>query len=227
MEGGGEEEAPAAPAAAAQVQLCGAYQQPNEGRAHSCAQCNVNLHSHILCTALWMPIDGVYFCSRSCLGSYNDWAPTTGHEVQPVRQRPDQAETPRAVRLAAPDLAAAPATAAAPLAAAIPRVAGNRRAHVVTTAAAARPRRTGTEAAAPAAAGTTAAAAGTCSSPNAPPPHEHERKGLGSTAMAGQHQARLARGPRAEAAAEAVAASGCFPSPGRVNVEDAGRLGLG
>ena len=76
MEGGGEEEAPAAPAAAAQVQLCGAYQQPNEGRAHSCAQCNVNLHSHILCTALWMPIDGVYFCSRSCLGSYNDWAPT-------------------------------------------------------------------------------------------------------------------------------------------------------
>ena len=90
-------------------------------------------------------------------------AHTTGHELQPVRQRPDQAETPRAVRLAAPDLAAAPATAAAPLAAAIPRVAGNRRAHVVTTAAAARPRprRTGTEAAAPAAAGTTAAAAGT------------------------------------------------------------------
>ena len=78
---------------------------------------------------------------------------------------------------------------------------------MVTTAAAARPRRTGTEAAAPAAAGTTAAAAGTCSSPNAPPPHEHERKSLGSTAMAGQHQARLARGPRAEAAAEAVAAS--------------------
>ena len=43
-EGLGEEEAPAAPAAA-QVQLCGACHQPNEGRAHSCAQCGVNLHS--------------------------------------------------------------------------------------------------------------------------------------------------------------------------------------
>ena len=67
MEGLGEEEAPAAPAAA-QVQLCGACHQPNEGRAHSCAQCGVNLHSPVLCRALWMPVDGVYFCSRSCLG---------------------------------------------------------------------------------------------------------------------------------------------------------------
>ena len=58
MDGLGEEEAPAAPAAA-QVQLCGACHQPNEGRAHSCAQCGVNLHSHVLCRDLWMPVDGV------------------------------------------------------------------------------------------------------------------------------------------------------------------------
>lgn len=39
--------------------------------SHCCKMCKVDLHSYMLCEAVWMPAVGYYFCSAACIKRHN------------------------------------------------------------------------------------------------------------------------------------------------------------
>ena len=71
----------AAPVAAAlpmpPAKCCGACKQSIQCGSHTCKlgaeepDHQVELHSHVICDKVWMPEDGMYFCSRGCIGKFN------------------------------------------------------------------------------------------------------------------------------------------------------------
>ena len=71
----------AAPVAAAPAmppaKCCGACKQSIQLGSHTCKlgaeepDHQVELHSHVICDKVWMPEDGMYFCSRGCIGKFN------------------------------------------------------------------------------------------------------------------------------------------------------------
>ena len=50
---------------------CNACKSVLEGDGHVCQACKKRLHSHIMCSAVWMPAAGQYFCARECVSQYN------------------------------------------------------------------------------------------------------------------------------------------------------------
>jgi len=76
---------------------CVAYLGPpsDDGRgfAHVCIQCKEFVHSWVVCDAVWMPKEGKYLCSRTCLVAHNVTA--NAAERLPVCRRPsDELEPP-------------------------------------------------------------------------------------------------------------------------------------
>ena len=81
--------------------------------AHVCKMCKKPLHSYILCSAVWMPVENQYFCSKLCLlqsnaaairavreegeddtfgpdaPEWDDWLQDNPGSWFPLRQRPD------------------------------------------------------------------------------------------------------------------------------------------
>ena len=93
MEGGGD--APQPFTVPLGERICEACGDTLGMGVHACKHCKSWLHSSIVCQSVWLPIEGEYFCSRRCLGAYND---LPGEQKVPVRCRPDAAETPHAQR---------------------------------------------------------------------------------------------------------------------------------
>jgi len=55
---------------------------------HTCRECKAAVHSYILCDAVLMPLEGAYFCSKSCLLKFNA---SSEDEPLPLNRRPGQA----------------------------------------------------------------------------------------------------------------------------------------
>lgn len=53
---------------------------------HCCKHCACDLHSYILCAAVWMPKEGYYFCSSKCIKAYNSKLLHVANDVLPKEE---------------------------------------------------------------------------------------------------------------------------------------------
>lgn len=93
----------------------------NAGASHKCKlpACGKDLHSYVLCEKVWMPLEGIYFCTEVCLAKYNNGVAAGDLQGTAVPRRWRQG-----VGNESPPLPAEALDAAAAAAAAIHRVGG-------------------------------------------------------------------------------------------------------
>lgn len=72
--------------------ICPCCNEPIMSGIHACKTCKVDVHSHILCTRVWMPQDSMYFCSKACIEKHNGSDEVADCDKVPLRRRPHTEE---------------------------------------------------------------------------------------------------------------------------------------
>lgn len=74
-------------AACQQTMLTADGQPRTAPSVHCCKNCKADLHSYIVCEAVWMPLDNAYFCSSSCIRNHNSKQLATVNAGKPLEER--------------------------------------------------------------------------------------------------------------------------------------------